>query len=364
VDNRVGVGAGLASGAWVIRRSTLVNEGRDVDAGRAEVEGNATRNWWGRLPEVADCYGNVDCSDRLVAPPGSGGGPEAGFWSFEGQPADNGTPDGFEERSSVDPRYGYSRVTAEAADHGSQSYYAAEGEPFGRFAVRPAEQPYGVPQTANVSVVLRRTARVYGTDGEGSVGIRLAGKGAGRRVDFLDVRLNATALYAYTGPVIATGLALDRWVAVTVYDIDVRSDTYAVRWRTANRTGALTGIAMQTPMGDGTIAGGYTGTTVHVDEEGYVDSLSVGGSNASADRSGPPFAAPVPGTGSDGPPTDPDGDGEYEDVDGDGTAAFEDAVALAFADFGALAPDQVAALDFDGDGDADFDDAVALAFQV
>jgi PKD repeat protein len=76
------------------------------------------------------------------------------------------------------------------------------------------------------------------------------------------------------------------------------------------------------------------------------------------------FASPVPGTGGEGPPTDPDGDGEYEDVDGDGEAAFDDAVALSFADTSGLRGPQRDALDFDGDGDVDFDDAVSLAFRV
>jgi hypothetical protein len=74
------------------------------------------------------------------------------------------------------------------------------------------------------------------------------------------------------------------------------------------------------------------------------------------------FDAPLPGTGGDGPPTDPDADGRYEDVDGDGEAAFRDAVALAFADTDGLTVDQRDALDFDRDGDVDFDDAIELAF--
>jgi hypothetical protein len=77
-----------------------------------------------------------------------------------------------------------------------------------------------------------------------------------------------------------------------------------------------------------------------------------------------PFTGPVPGTGASAAPSDLDGDGRYEDVDGDGSASFDDAVALAFSDFGSLTPEQAAALDFDGDGDADFADAVALAFEV
>ncbi|MGM0591832.1 MAG: hypothetical protein ACQETI_09450 [Halobacteriota archaeon] len=68
----------------------------------------------------------------------------------------------------------------------------------------------------------------------------------------------------------------------------------------------------------------------------------------------------LPGVGS--VPTDPDDDGRYEDIDGDGTATFDDAIALAFADFEAFTPAQRDATDFDGDGDADFDDAIELAF--
>jgi PKD repeat protein len=83
-----------------------------------------------------------------------------------------------------------------------------------------------------------------------------------------------------------------------------------------------------------------------------------------AQPGGPLFEAPLPGTGGEGPPTDPDGDGRYEDVDGSGTADFDDAVALAFADASGLTGAQRAALDFDSDGDVDFDDAVSLAFQV
>jgi PKD repeat protein len=79
---------------------------------------------------------------------------------------------------------------------------------------------------------------------------------------------------------------------------------------------------------------------------------------------GNPFTEPVPGTGASAPPTDPDGDGLFEDVDGDGTVAFEDAIALAFADTAGLNSQQRAALDFDSDGDVDFDDAITLAFEV
>jgi hypothetical protein len=69
---------------------------------------------------------------------------------------------------------------------------------------------------------------------------------------------------------------------------------------------------------------------------------------------------PVPGSGGEGPPTDPDGDGVYED----GEADLLDAVALAFVDASRLTPDQTAALDVDGDGDVDSDDALQLAFSV
>jgi hypothetical protein len=77
-----------------------------------------------------------------------------------------------------------------------------------------------------------------------------------------------------------------------------------------------------------------------------------------------PFASPVPGSGGAAPPNDLDGDGLFEDVDGDGDADFDDAISLAFAQFGQLDAQQTAALDFDGDGDVDFDDAIELAFQV
>lgn len=76
------------------------------------------------------------------------------------------------------------------------------------------------------------------------------------------------------------------------------------------------------------------------------------------------FAEPLPGSGGTAPPTDPDGDGLYEDVDGDGTAAFDDAISLAFVDFGTLSTEQQSALDFNGDGSATFADAIELAFQV
>ncbi|MGM0591181.1 MAG: right-handed parallel beta-helix repeat-containing protein [Halobacteriota archaeon] len=76
------------------------------------------------------------------------------------------------------------------------------------------------------------------------------------------------------------------------------------------------------------------------------------------------FSDPLPGTGSEAPPADPDGDGRYEDVDGDGVAAFDDAISLAFADTSGLSERQLDGLDFDGDGDVDFDDAIDLAFTV
>lgn len=79
-----------------------------------------------------------------------------------------------------------------------------------------------------------------------------------------------------------------------------------------------------------------------------------------------PFDAPVPGTGADAIPTDPDGDGQYEDVDGDGTFRFLDVVALLFADYGSINDDRAAraALDFDGSGRVGFLDVVALLFEL
>jgi hypothetical protein len=66
----------------------------------------------------------------------------------------------------------------------------------------------------------------------------------------------------------------------------------------------------------------------------------------------------VPGT----TPTDPDGDGLFEDVDGDGRATYADVVALALADFEAIAAASAGAAPFDynGNGRLDFDDVVHL----
>lgn len=80
-----------------------------------------------------------------------------------------------------------------------------------------------------------------------------------------------------------------------------------------------------------------------------------------------PFPNGIPGVGTQAQPTDPDDDGEYEDVDGNGNANFDDAIALAFANFDTISTGsqaQVNAVDFDDDGDADFDDAIELAFSV
>jgi hypothetical protein len=76
-----------------------------------------------------------------------------------------------------------------------------------------------------------------------------------------------------------------------------------------------------------------------------------------------PFNNPVPGVGTSAVPTDPDGDEKFENIDGDGKAAFEDAIALAFANPSQLNSQQAAALDFDDGGTVDFGDAVALAFE-
>lgn len=66
----------------------------------------------------------------------------------------------------------------------------------------------------------------------------------------------------------------------------------------------------------------------------------------------------VPGT----TPTDPDGDGLFEDVDGDGRATYADVVALALADFEAIAaaPAGSAPFDYNDNGRLDFDDVVHL----
>jgi PKD repeat protein len=80
------------------------------------------------------------------------------------------------------------------------------------------------------------------------------------------------------------------------------------------------------------------------------------------------FDGPLPGAGSDVPPTDPDGDGMYEDIDGDGRFGFLDVVEFLFAlnDIGNadLTPTQVAALDFDGTGKIGFLDVVELLFEI
>jgi PKD repeat protein len=76
------------------------------------------------------------------------------------------------------------------------------------------------------------------------------------------------------------------------------------------------------------------------------------------------FDVPLPGAGTDRPPTDPDGDGTYEDVDGDGVVAFDDVVSLLFVDATRLTDRQRAALDVDGDGRFDFSDVVELLFTI
>jgi PKD repeat protein len=107
-----------------------------------------------------------------------------------------------------------------------------------------------------------------------------------------------------------------------------------------------------------------TAQTVYILVEGEVDRETAPKYNLTIEGDSERFTTPIPGTGGEAPPRDPDNDGKYEDIDGDGEANFDDAVALAFADTDGLTSQQIAALDFDGDGDVDFDDAVELAFSV
>ncbi|MGM0591911.1 MAG: PKD domain-containing protein [Halobacteriota archaeon] len=149
----------------------------------------------------------------------------------------------------------------------------------------------------------------------------------------------------------------------------------AVTFDGTNSTADGTIVSYEWDFGDGTDATGatvnhafstvgtYTVTLTVTDDAGNTDTDTlVVTVNASDDSD--LFTEPLPNSGGDGPPTDPDGDGLYEDVDGDGQAVFSDAIAMAFVDTSELSPEQLDAVDFNGDGVVDFFDAVELAFAV
>ncbi|WP_089766662.1 hypothetical protein [Halobellus clavatus] len=72
VDARRAVEATSTTGAWEIRWSALVNSSEvTIDARGAEIEGNATRNWWGDPdgPGDNDIAGNVSVAEPLPVPP-------------------------------------------------------------------------------------------------------------------------------------------------------------------------------------------------------------------------------------------------------------------------------------------------------
>jgi hypothetical protein len=77
-----------------------------------------------------------------------------------------------------------------------------------------------------------------------------------------------------------------------------------------------------------------------------------------------PFGDPLAGVDAEAPPADLDDDGKVEDISGDGQANFDNAIALAFAQPGALTDEQRDAVDINDDGESGFDDAIELAFEV
>lgn len=75
-----GIVARGTSGAWAVHQSNITNNTQTdevaasgIDATEAEIQGNATQNWWGDAsgPDDNDCAGNVDCSNWLTGQDGN-----------------------------------------------------------------------------------------------------------------------------------------------------------------------------------------------------------------------------------------------------------------------------------------------------
>lgn len=217
----------------------------------------------GSSHSTADDFNNGTLSHATVTGSGEGSSVEFGVdpsFGFEGEPADAGVPDGWEQwgGSIADQA-----VTTERASSGSQSYYLNASDSQTAF-VRPDYQPLP-PSTKNVSF------DVF-TGLEAGVQLR-SSESVITLVSVVNGGLKVSTASGYN--TVDTGPGANEWVHIEIYDIDPSTDTFSIYWENPTDSGTVTELEANAPF-----SSGWSSTRFRVwSGDGYLDNFQIGESD-------------------------------------------------------------------------------------